>query len=114
MCAHKAHFFFCYLSLSQKLVCEQLRFPGMLRLQVTSTLLISLLLQNYRLSFNFVMIIVHSLLVYSLVYITKTSTAKYSPPVHSTFGQDNFGEITNLKLPLWQAQIHSKLADVGY
>jgi len=38
---------FCYLSLSQKLLCK----TGMLRLQVTSTLLVSLLCHNYRLSF---------------------------------------------------------------
>jgi hypothetical protein len=36
------------------------------------------------------------------------------PLVHSTFGRDNLGRIIGLKLPFWQAQIHSKPADAGY
>jgi hypothetical protein len=41
----------------------------MLRLQVTSTLLVSLLLHNYRLSFTFVVIIVYSLGIQIYEYI---------------------------------------------
>ena len=77
MCKYRYGFWQRYPRVTFVIHYKQLTFPGMLRLQVTSMSLVSVLHHNYRLSFTFVVIIVYSLLVYNLVYITKTSTADY-------------------------------------